>query len=110
MVVLELRKTVRQLGFSQDGKILCKNNNWLEDMKKKDEKKSEDMHQHKVAQMIKSAEGSAGLLRKITKPTLWRSGAPILGERREDARFLDRCEAKRKEWANHGSVMRKCRT
>ena len=33
--------------------------------------------------MIKSAEGSAGLLHKITKPTLWRGGA------------------KRKEWAKH---------
>ena len=31
--------------------------NWLEKMKKKDEKvKMEEMHQHKVAQMIKSAE------------------------------------------------------
>ena len=35
--------------------------NWLEEKKKKDEKeKMEEMHQHKVAQMIKSAEGSAG--------------------------------------------------
>ena len=33
--------------------------------------------------MIKSGEGSAGLLHKITKPTLWRGGA------------------KRKEWAKH---------
>ena len=37
--------------------------NWLEEMKKEDEKvKMEEMHQHKVAPMIKSAEGSAGLL------------------------------------------------
>ena len=42
---------------------------WLEEMKKKDEKeKMEEMHQHKVAQMSKSAEGSAGLLHKISKP------------------------------------------
>ena len=35
---------------------------WLEETKKRDEKeKMEEMHQHKVAQMIKSAEGSAGL-------------------------------------------------
>ena len=34
--------------------------------------------QQKVAQMMKSAEGSAGLLHKITKPTAWREGAQIL--------------------------------
>ena len=33
----------------------------------------EEMHQHKVAKMIKSAEGSAGLLLKISKPTAWRN-------------------------------------
>ena len=34
---------------------------WLEYVKRKDEKeKMEDMHQHKVEQMIKSTEGSAG--------------------------------------------------
>ena len=39
---------------------------WLEEMKKKDEKENmEEMHQHKVAPMMKSAEGSAGLLHKI---------------------------------------------
>ena len=32
--------------------------------------------------MIKSAEGRAGLLHKITKPTAWRGGAQILRERR----------------------------
>ena len=70
--------------------------NWLEDMKKKDEKKKmEEMHQHKVEQVIKSAEGSAGLLHRITKPTPWRAGG------QEDARLLDRCEAKRKEWSAH---------
>ena len=43
----------------------------LEYMKKKDEKeKMEEMHQRKVEKMIKSAEGSAGLLHKITKPTM----------------------------------------
>ena len=59
----------------------------------------EERHQHKVAQMIKSAEGSAGLLHKITKPTAWRGGAQILVNEEEDARLMDRCEAKRKEWA-----------
>ena len=48
--------------------------------------------------MIKSAEGRAGLLHKITKPTAWRGGAHILKEE-QDARLLDRCEAKREEWA-----------
>ena len=37
----------------------------------------EDMHQHKVAHMIKSAEGSAGVLHKISKPTAWRRGVQI---------------------------------
>ena len=70
--------------------------NWLEDVKKKDEKKKmEEMHQHKVEQVIKSAEGSAGLLHRITKPTPWRAGG------QDDARLLDRCEVKRKEWSAH---------
>ena len=70
-----------------------------------DEKeKMEEMHQHKVAQMIKSAEGSAGLLHKISKPTAWRGGAQILVNEEEDARLLERCEAKRKEWAKHWQV------
>ena len=55
---------------------------WLEKMKKEDEKeKMEERHQQKVTQMIKSAEGSAGLLHKITKPTAWRGGAQILKNR-----------------------------
>ena len=62
-----------------------------------------------VAQMTKSAEGSAGLVHKISKPTAWRGGAQILGNEEEDARLLDPCEAKMKEWANIGSVMRRCR-
>ena len=75
---------------------------WLEKMKKEDEKKKmEEMHQQKATQMIKSAEGIAGLLHKITKPTAWRGGAQILKKEEEDARLLDRCEAKRKEWAKH---------
>ena len=52
---------------------------WLEEVKKKDEKeKMEEMHQHKVAQMIKSAEGSAGLLQKFT---LLNSRSPQHGEK-----------------------------
>ena len=53
----------------------------------------EELHQQKVSQMIESAEGSAGLLHKLTKQ--------ILKKEEEDARLLDRCEAKRKEWAKH---------
>ena len=50
-------------------------------MEKKDDKeKMGEMHQHKVAQMIKSAEGSAGLLHKISKPTAWREEANIFGK------------------------------
>ena len=45
--------------------------------------------------------GSAVLLHKITKPTAWRGGAQILEKEEEDVRLLDRCEAKRKEWAKH---------
>ena len=60
-----------------------------------------ELHQQSVSQMIKSAEGSAGLLHKITTPTAWRGGAQILKKEEEDARLLDRCEAKRKEWAKH---------
>ena len=74
----------------------------LEYMKKKDEKQ-------KVPQMINSAEGSPGLLHKITKPTPWRRGAQIL-EKEEDARLLDRCEQRGNNGQYIGNAMRKCRT
>ena len=81
--------------------VMQKWHEWLKCMKKMDEKKKmEEMHQQKVEQMIKSAEGSAGLLHEITKTTSWREGAQIL-EKEEDARLLDRCQAKRKEWSIH---------
>ena len=48
-----------------------------------------------VNQMIKRAEGSAGLLQD------GEGGAQTLEKEEEDARLLDRCEAKRKEWAKH---------
>ena len=74
---------------------------WLEYMKKEDGKENvEEMHQRQEY-MIQSAEGSAGLLHIITKPTMWRGGVQILKEEEEDARLLDRCEAKREEWAKH---------
>ena len=44
--------------------------------------------------MITSAEGSAGLLHEISKPTAWRGGAQILKKEKEDARLLE-------EWSNH---------
>ena len=50
--------------------------------------------------MIKSVEGSAGLLHKITKLTAWKGGA-ILKKEEEGARLLDRCEARKKEWERH---------
>ena len=50
--------------------------------------------------MIKSADGSARLLHKITKPTAWR-GVQILKKEEEDAKPLARCEEKRKEWASN---------
>ena len=59
----------------------------------------EELHQQRVSQMIKSAEGSAGLLHEITKPTAWRGGAQMLKKEEKDARLLDRWEAKGKEWA-----------
>ena len=38
--------------------------------------------------MIKSEEGGAGLLHKITKPTMWRGGVQILKKEEEDARVV----------------------
>ena len=74
---------------------------WLEEMKKEDEKrKMVELHQQS-SQTIKSAEGSAGLLHKITKPTAWRRGTQILKKEEEDAWLVDRCEAKMKECAKH---------
>ena len=61
----------------------------------------EELHQQQLKQMIKSVEGSAGLLHKITKPTAWRGGAQVLKNEEEGARLVDRCEAKAKEWEKH---------
>ena len=72
---------------------------WLEMKKKDEEERMEEMHQHKVAQQIESAEGNAGLFHKISESTAWRGGAQILKNEWEYARLLDRCEAKMKEWA-----------
>ena len=76
--------------------------NWLEDMKTKDERETmEEMLQHKAAQMIKGAEERAGLFHNNSKLTAWRRGAQIVVNEEEDVRLLDRCEAQRKEWAKH---------
>ena len=45
----------------------------------------EEVHLQSVNEMIKSAEGSAGLLHKITKPAAWRGGAQVLKKEGEDA-------------------------
>ena len=46
--------------------------------------------------MIKSAEGSAGLLHKTTKATAWRGGTQILEKEEEDARLMDGCDREEK--------------
>ena len=75
---------------------------WLCGMKKKDEEKRMEADREKfVNRMIASADGEAGLLHKITKPTALRGGMQILKEEEEDAQPLARCEEKRKEWAKH---------
>ena len=53
----------------------------------------EEIHQQKVEKMIKNAEGSAGLLHKFTKPTMWRRGVQILEKENE---------AKKTKWSKHG--------
>ena len=94
------RQTARKRGSIQEKKKPCQNA-MLDWVKKGDEKrKMEELQQQKVNQMIKSAEGSAGLLHKITKPTAWRGRARIL-KKEEDVRLLGVWEAKRKELAKH---------
>ena len=61
------------------GRHHANRSDWLEEVKKKDaRKKMEELHQQRVSRMIKSAEGSAGLLHKITKPAAWRGGAQVV--------------------------------
>ena len=56
------RQTVRKHGSIQEKKKPCKKDMFGRKMKKEDEKRSmEELRQQKVSQMIKSAEGSAGL-------------------------------------------------
>ena len=82
---------------TQKKKKPCKNGTvgWKNE-KEDDRRKMEELHQQRVNQMIKSAS----LLHKITKPTARKGGTQIL-KKEEDARLLDRCEAKKIEWAKH---------
>ena len=71
---------------------------WLREMKKKDEEKTkEEEHRKFVRRMIASAEGGAGWLHRITKPTVWRGGIQILSEEEEENRPMERREEKKKE-------------
>ena len=64
---------------------------WLKYMKKEDEKeKMEEMHQQKVEQMIKSAEGSAGLLHKGHEANTTEERNGDLGERRRGYEVIGR--------------------
>ena len=75
---------------------------WLQQMKKKDKgRKVEEEHRKYASQLIRSADGGAGLLHTVTKPTTWRGRVQILKEEEEDAQPLARCEEKRKEWEKH---------
>ena len=49
--------------------------------------------------MRKSAEGSAGFLHQFTKPQHGEEVHRFWKQEEEDARFMGRCEAMRKEWA-----------
>ena len=96
------RRVVRKLGSIQERKNHAKMVCLVGSTKKEDEKRRmEELRQLRVSQMIKSADGSAALLHKITKPTAWRRGAQILKKEEEDVRLSDRCEANKKEWAKH---------
>ena len=82
---------MRKRGFTQVAEMLCRNG-----FKNDEKEMMEVMREQKVTQMIKSAEVNASLLHKISKPTAWRR-AQILEKGEEDARLMDRCEAKMKE-------------
>ena len=72
---------------------------WLCEVKKKDEaKKMEEEHQQKVSQVIKSADVSAGLRHKITKPTAWRRSAVMKEE--EDATQMAQVRRKEERMGN----------
>ena len=71
--------------------------NWLFEVKKKDEEKRMEVeHLKTLSRLTDSSQGGAGLLHKITEPTVWRGLVQILKEEEQDAKPLTRCEEKRK--------------
>ena len=54
----------------------------------------EEEHQKLSSRLISSAEGGAGFLHKIPKPTAWRDGLQVLKELEEGAKPLNRGEKK----------------
>ena len=62
---------------------------WLEQLKRKmRSKRWRRCIKTKVSQIIEGAEGSAGLMHKLTEPTAWRGGAQILKKEDEDAEVI----------------------
>ena len=60
--------------------------------------------------MIKSAEGSAGLLRKITKLTTWRGGAQILKKEKTMPGSGTAVKQRGNNRQSAGNVTKVCRT
>ena len=77
---------------------------WLQEVKKQDDDRRKEDHQKPVSRMVASAEGGAGLVHKITRPTAWRRGGQVLEEVERDVRPLKGCEEK-----STGSATRKCK-
>ena len=63
--------------------------NWLVGIKLDEKEKMEEIHQHKVAQMIMSAEGSAGLLHKNHDANTLEGRSTDLGESIENVQSKD---------------------
>ena len=58
--------------------------NWRRGKDEKDEEKwREEEHQKFVSPTISSAEGGAGFLHRITKPTAWRGGLQVFQDLEE---------------------------
>ena len=72
---------------------------WKETMKKEDDKRMMgELHRQKVSQMIQSAEGSAGLLHKIT----------VLQERRRGRKAFGPLCSKEERVGKALAMLRKC--
>ena len=69
----------------------------------------EEMHQQTLEQMIKSAEGSAGLAHKITKPTPLGERSTDLGEKKRMRGYQTVVKRRGKNGQCIGNAMRKCR-